>query len=88
MTAIMPATRTDAAELLRMARQVLREEFGEEDPLVQAAQHLITCAADVAALLPGSDLESAQEALGCARAAVGIAGYVVCKIGDSIRASS
>jgi hypothetical protein len=35
--------------------------------------------------LPGGDLDSAQEALGCARAAVGIASYVVVKLGDEVR---
>jgi hypothetical protein len=71
-----------------MAHQAVAEEFGQENLLAQAAQYLITCAADVAALLPRGDLEAAQEALGCARAAVGAATYVVYKIGDNVRTSS
>lgn len=76
----------DAANLLLRADQIVAERFGgDNDRLAQAARHLITCAADVVALLPAGDLEAAREALDCARAAVGAATYAVSVLGDNIR---
>jgi len=73
------------AELLQAAHDLAAVEFGLDHPMLLAAQHLINCAAGVVTSLPGDDLESAREALGCARAATGIAGYVVTRMGDDIR---
>jgi hypothetical protein len=77
----------DAAELLRQAQEVVADQIDLDDPLNQAAQQLIGCAAGVVQTLSGGDLDSAQEALGCARAAVGIASYVVVELGDEVRKS-
>jgi hypothetical protein len=75
-----------SVELLHAARGLVAAEFGQDDPMSQAATHLINCAADVVISLPGRDLETAREALASARAATGIAGYVVCRLGDELRA--
>jgi hypothetical protein len=75
-----------SVELLHAARDLVVAEFGQDDPMSQAAMHLINCAADVVISLPGRDLETAREALASARAATGIAGYVVCRLGDDLRA--
>jgi hypothetical protein len=72
--------------LLRVAHDLVAEEYDADYPMLSAAQHLIACAADMVALLPSDDLESAREALACARAATGIAGYIVVRMGDDIRA--
>lgn len=72
-------------ELLWSAHAQVSEEFDLESPMLAAAQHLISCAADIVSALPGSDLETAREALAAARAATGIAGYVVRSMGDEIR---
>jgi hypothetical protein len=78
-----PAGTVAATELLRTAHQTLADHSGgTEDHLGQAAMYLISCAADVVALLPSPDLEAAREALGCARAAVVAASYAVHKIHD------
>jgi hypothetical protein len=76
---------TDVAESLRTARELLANRGDEQDPLYEAARHLMSCATDMVLALPGRDLEAAREALTCARAAVGIASYVVCKLGDEAR---
>jgi hypothetical protein len=85
MTVETPTRTTDAIEWLRLAHELVAEQGDPADPLVQAAQHLISCATDVALALPGRDIETAREALSCARAAVGIASYVVCRLGDDAR---
>lgn len=72
----------DPEKLLRAAHQVVSDDFGVEEPLVQAVLHLINCAADAVALLPGGNPEAAHEALGCARAAVGLATYAVRRVHD------
>jgi hypothetical protein len=80
LTETFPAA---AADLLRTAHEVVSDHSaGVDDDLAQAAMHLITCAADVVALLPRPDLHAAREALGCARAAVVAASYAVTKIHD------
>lgn len=75
----------DAAELLGLAQDLMASHIDRDDPLNQAAQQLIACATDVVRTLPCGDLASAQEALGCARAAVGIASHVVINLGDEMR---
>jgi hypothetical protein len=89
MTPNMPGARRGpvpgTVELLRSAREQVSEEFDLDPPMLAAAQHLISCAADIVGALPGSDLETAREALAAARAATGIAGYVVRRMGDEIR---
>jgi len=62
---------------LRASAEELVTACGDDDALVQVAVHLIDCAADVVGLLPRRDLAAAQEALSCARAAVGVATYAV-----------
>jgi hypothetical protein len=82
------ASKPGTAELLRAAHDLAAEEFGLDHPMLLAAQHLINCAVDVIISLPKGDLESAREALGCARAATGIAGYVVCRMDDEVRSGA
>jgi len=80
-----PGTRAgdDPAELLRTAHQALAEASDPDDHLARVALHLITCATDVVALLPGDGgLPAAREALGAARAAVGAATYAVRHVHD------
>jgi hypothetical protein len=77
-------TMVRAADLLRMVHQMVAVESGSDDPLTMAALHLICCATDVVTLLPGGDLPSAREALGCARAAVGAATYAIRQIHDRL----
>lgn len=72
----------DPEKLLRAAHQVVTDDFGAEEPLVQAVLHLINCAADAVALLPGGNPDAAREALNCARAAVGVASYAVRRVHD------
>lgn len=76
---------TGAADLIRLAGNLIADRVDPDDPIGQAAQHLVASTADFVASLPGADLASAQEALGSARAAVGVAGYIVCRIGDTTR---
>lgn len=89
MTVNMPGIRRGlvpgTVELLRSAHDQVSEEFDLEPPMLAAAQHLISCAADIVSALPGRDLEAAIQALAAARAATGIAGYVVRSMGDEIR---
>lgn len=73
-------------DLLHVAVRVITDEFGAENWLASVTQHLIACAAEVAALLPEGDLQAAREALGTARAAVGIATYAVRRLHDDARA--
>jgi hypothetical protein len=74
-----------AVDLLHVAGRAITDEFGTENWLASVAWHLIGCAAEVAALLPEGDLQAAREALGAARAAVGIATYTVRRIHDDAR---
>jgi hypothetical protein len=73
------------ADLLRQAHQIIAAEHGPDDWLADVAGHLIACAAEVVALLPKGDLEAAREALGSARAAVGVAIYTVRRLHDDAR---
>jgi len=72
-----------AVDCLVSARKSILEEAAPGDWLALTAIHLIDCAADVVALLPERDIESAQEALGAARAAVTTATMAVRDIHDS-----
>jgi hypothetical protein len=74
-----------AADLLHVAVRAVTDEFGAENWLASVAWHLIGCAAEVVALLPEGDLQAAREALGTARAAVGIATYAVRRLHDDAR---
>ena len=68
------------------ARRSILEEAAPGDWLALTAIHLIDCAAEVVALLPERDVNSAQEALGAARAAVTTATMAVRDIHDSVAA--
>jgi hypothetical protein len=76
------AETADAEKLLRSAHQLVVDKFGTDQPLVQAALHLIDCATDAVAVLPCGDLEAARLAVGSARAAVGAATYAVRRVHD------
>jgi hypothetical protein len=81
------AAEPSAVDLLRRANQIVTDAYRADDRLAQAVRHLIQCAEDAAELLPGGDLDTAREALGCARAAVGAATYAVRAISDSQRSA-
>jgi hypothetical protein len=83
-----PSRTIDAADLLRLAHQVVADEFHDTDPLAQAALHLITCAAGAVSILDSADLDAAREALDHARAAVTAATYAVLRIHDNARIGS
>ncbi|GLX97367.1 MULTISPECIES: hypothetical protein [Herbidospora] len=85
MTMISSADMADSVTQLRTARRLVAERSTADQPLTQAALHLIDCAADVVSRLPAGDLESAREALGSARAAVVSATYAVRRIHDLSR---
>ncbi|MBB5120584.1 hypothetical protein [Streptomyces eurocidicus] len=76
---------SNAAQLLESAHKAVAKEFGPDDDLARVALHLIECATGVVDGLPDADLDSAQEALGAARAAVLTATYAVRRIHDHAR---
>ncbi|MGH3662075.1 MAG: hypothetical protein ACRDT8_01915 [Micromonosporaceae bacterium] len=68
---------TDAESLLQLAHEVVASSRDGSEPLTQAALHLINCAAEAVGLLSRGDPDAAQQALGCARAAVTTATYAL-----------
>ena len=76
-----------AASLLQMAEAVTAE-CNADNWRASVARDLITCVAELVALLPKGDIQAAQESLGVARAAVGTATYAVRKLHDDARKES
>ncbi|HEY1620909.1 MAG TPA: hypothetical protein VGG25_25015 [Streptosporangiaceae bacterium] len=74
-----------ADELLRHAQRLVADEARAGNWLADVAEHLIACSAEVVALMPKGDLDAAREALGAARAAVGVATYAVRRLHDDDR---
>jgi hypothetical protein len=74
-----------AAELLRTAHRSLTDGSAPDDPVTQAALHLIACAAEMVTLVGERDPHRAREALGHARAAVTTATYAVLRSHDDDR---
>ncbi|RJO70853.1 hypothetical protein D5S18_27085 [Nocardia panacis] len=66
----------EAEDLLRAVYEKLRA-VPADDPLALAATHLVRCAMDGVALLSQPESSTANEILGCARAAVTVATYAV-----------
>lgn len=85
MTITRPEAAAEPTELIRRAGDLIAERVGQDDPLGQAVEHMLAATAEFVTALPCRDLESAQKALGSARAAVGVASYIVCHIGDHHR---
>jgi hypothetical protein len=88
MTMITSVPTADSVAGLATTRRLVAERFDRDEPLTKAALELIDCAAEVVAQLPGGDLESAQSALGSARAAVVSATYAVRRIHDTTRTAA
>ncbi len=77
-----------AASLLQMAAEAVTAECSADNWRASVARDLITCVAELVALLPKGDIQAAQESLGVARAAVGTATYAVRKLHDDARKES
>jgi hypothetical protein len=77
-----------AAALLQLAAEAVTAEYSADNWRASVARDLITCVADLVALLPKGDIQAAQELLGAARAAVGTATYAVRKLHDDARKES
>ncbi|MET9856298.1 hypothetical protein ABZY57_25560 [Streptomyces sp. NPDC006450] len=81
-----PTGLTEALDMLARARKAVDDAYGSDDQLARVAMHLIDCAADASALLcREGGLETAREALGCARSAVVAATAAVRVIHDETR---
>lgn len=78
--------RADASELLRTVHRMVADGSARDDPVAQAALHLITCASDAVTLVAQRHPQAAQEALSHARAAVTTATYAVLRIHEEDRA--
>ncbi|MFE9173238.1 hypothetical protein ACFYNZ_27875 [Streptomyces kebangsaanensis] len=69
-TVLAEGSPAEPVDQLNSVRRLVEEQYTCEQPLARAALHLIDCARDIVAQLPGGDLDAAREALGSARAAV------------------
>ncbi|WP_041939555.1 MULTISPECIES: hypothetical protein [Frankia] len=72
----------DPVTRLNSVRRLVEEQYTCEQPLTRAALHLIDCATDIVAQLPGGNLDAARGALSSARAAVVSATFAVGRIHD------
>ncbi|CAL9441993.1 MULTISPECIES: hypothetical protein [Streptomyces] len=87
-TVLAEGSTPDPVAQLNSVRRLVEDRYTCDQPLARAALHLIDCATDIVAQLPGGDLEAARGALGSARAAVVSATFAVGRVRDMATAEA